>query len=342
MRKHLTILTLFLISCIISTAQDLNFSQFYEQPLLRNPALSGLFKGDLRVSGAFRDQWGSITVPFRTTSMSMEYKMQANSAEDVITIGTQLAVDAAGDIRLKRTSFLPSLNFHKSLSGERNEYLSLAFMGGLVSSQFDASKMKLGDQFRNGSYDPSNPTAQQVVAGGYQYWDAAAGLCYSNSLNNGGNFYVAAGIHHFTRPKISSTTTNNEVSFLYPRLTANIGINTPISDQARITLFADYYKQGANQQILGGAMFGLDLSREGDEPYAIYAGSFLRVGDALIPMLKMDMQAVSIGLSYDVNISRLKVASNWRGGFELSMVYKGFLKIRNSTIDMTRCVSFGK
>lgn len=88
MRKHLTILTLFLISCIISTAQDLNFSQFYEQPLLRNPALSGLFKGDLRVSGAFRDQWGSITVPFRTTSMSMEYKMQANSAEDVITIGT--------------------------------------------------------------------------------------------------------------------------------------------------------------------------------------------------------------------------------------------------------------
>ncbi len=190
MRKQLTILTFFLISCIISTAQDLNFSQFYEQPLLRNPALSGLFKGDLRVSGAFRDQWGSITVPFRTTAMSMEYKMKANSAEDVITIGSQLAVDAAGDIRLKRTSFLPSLNFHKSLSGERNEYLSMAFMGGLVSSQFDASKMKLGDQFRNGSYDPTNPTAQQVVATGYQYWDAAAGLCYSNSMNNGGNFYI--------------------------------------------------------------------------------------------------------------------------------------------------------
>ena len=56
-------------------SQDFTFSQFYEQPLLRNPALAGIFTGDLRVSMAYRDQWGSITVPFRTSSLSIEHKI---------------------------------------------------------------------------------------------------------------------------------------------------------------------------------------------------------------------------------------------------------------------------
>ena len=30
-----------------------------------------------------------------------------------------------------------------------------------------------------------------------------------------------------------------------------------------------------------------------------------------------------IGLSYDVNISKLNLASNYQGGFELSLAYEG-------------------
>jgi hypothetical protein len=48
-----------------SFGQDFTFSQFYEQPLMRNPALAGVFTGDLRVSGAYRNQWASVTVLLR-------------------------------------------------------------------------------------------------------------------------------------------------------------------------------------------------------------------------------------------------------------------------------------
>ena len=47
-------------------AQDVHFSQFYAAPLLVNPAQTGNFSGTARVGANYRDQWGSITVPYRT------------------------------------------------------------------------------------------------------------------------------------------------------------------------------------------------------------------------------------------------------------------------------------
>ena len=79
---------------------------------------------------------------------------------------------------------------------------------------------------------------------------------------------------------------------------------------------------------------------EDEEPVIFYAGSFLRWGDAIIPAVKMDFNHMSIGVSYDVNVSKLNTATNWRGGLELTASYRGFLKIRNSTLDRVRCIRF--
>jgi type IX secretion system PorP/SprF family membrane protein len=341
MKKNLLILLIItLFGNENSYSQDFTFSQFYEQPLLRNPALAGLFNGDLRVSMAYRDQWGSITVPFRTTSLSIEHKIPLGDNHDVLTIGSQMSMDAAGDIRLKRTQFLPAINFHKSLNEERDTYLSLAFMGGPVSSQFDATQLKLGDQFVGGSYNASNSSSQPITNTSYSYWDLGTGLSFSTQFENKTRFYMAVGLSHFTKPTIRSLTTTT-ANFLSPKLSLNIGTNAPVGDRGHFIAFADYYSQNGNQQLLGGAMFGLDVSGyEDEEAAAFYFGSFLRVGDAVIPVIKLDFNHMSIGVSYDVNISKLNVVSNWRGGLELSLSYRGFLKIRNSTLDRVRCVRF--
>jgi len=331
-----------MIFCRIDcAAQDFTFSQFYEQPLLRNPALAGIFTGDLRVSMAYRDQWGSITVPFRTTSLSIENKIPIGNQHDVLTIGSQMSMDAAGDIRLKRTQFLPAINFSKSLNDEKDTYLSLAFMGGPVSSQFDVSQLKLGDQFVGGSYNAGNATSQPITNSSYSYWDLTTGLCFSTTFENKTRFYVAAGLAHFLKPTIRSLTTT-DAGFLAPKLTFNIGSHARVGDNGHVIAFADYYSQNGNRQILGGLMYGLDLvkNEEEESATAFYVGSFLRWGDALIPVVKMELEHMSIGISYDVNVSKLNVASNWRGGLELTMAYRGFLKIRNSTLDRVRCTRF--
>lgn len=338
------LLTTLLLSGIFNShlcsAQDFTFSQFYEQPLLRNPALAGLFTGDLRVSMSYRDQWGSVTVPYRTTSLSIEHKIPIGKKHDLITIASQMSVDAAGDIRLKRTQFLPSISFHKSLSEENDTYLTAAFMSGPVSSQFDATQLKMGDQFRNGGYDPSNPSAQTITNTGYSYWDLNAGLSFSSSFKNKTNFYIAAGMTHITNPVIKSVT-GNVPGFLLPKIALNVGINAPSGERGHIIAFTDYFVQNGNTQILSGFLYGLDIvDYDNGNPDIFYIGSFMRWGDALVPVVKMGFNHISVGISYDINISKLKVVSNWRGGLELSVVYHDFLKIRNSTLDKLRCTRF--
>ncbi len=333
------LLAILLFSASGIRAQDLTFSQFYEQPLLRNPALAGVFTGDLRVSMAYRDQWGSITVPFRTSSLSIEHKIPLQQ-NDVLTIGSQMTMDVAGDIRLKRTQVMPVINFHKSLDGEKDTYLSLAFMGGSVSSQFDASQLKLGDQYIGGSYNPANPSSQTISNTGYSYWDFSTGLCFSTVFNTQTRFYLAAGFAHFLKPSIRSITTTS-AEFLSPKVSLNIGVSGVMGERGRYIGFADYMMQNGNRQMLAGALLGMQIAdyENGDAP-VVYLGSFIRWGDAVIPVFKMDMSHLSIGISYDVNVSKLNVASNWRGGLELTASYRGFLKIRNSTLERLRCVRF--
>lgn len=321
-------------------AQDYTFSQFYEQPLLRNPALAGLFTGDLRVSMSYRDQWGSVTVPFRTGSLNIEHKIPVGSAHDLITIASQMSMDAAGDIRLKRTQILPSLSFHKSLSADNDTYLTAAFQGGPVNSQFDATQLKMGDQFRGGSFDPSNPTAQPITSNKYSYWDVNAGLSFNSSLKNKTNFYIAVGMSHITTPTIRSVT-GDVPGFLRPKIILNAGVNAPSGERGHITAFTDFMVQNGNRQLLSGLMYGINVVEyDNGDPDIFYVGAFMRWGDALIPVVKMGFNHISVGLSYDINISKLKVVSNWRGGLELSIVYRDFLKIRNSTLDKLRCTKF--
>ena len=52
--RYFVLRTLALVLCTWcfvpgASAQDIHFSQFFETPLLRNPALAGIFTGDIRL-----------------------------------------------------------------------------------------------------------------------------------------------------------------------------------------------------------------------------------------------------------------------------------------------------
>src|SRR4051812_42026575 len=87
--------------------QDLHFSQFFEAPLLRNPSLAGIYNGDVRVQGVYRDQWNSFTNAYRTGSLNAEYKMPVGKGDDFITTGLQLLFDKSGTVGLTTSQALP-------------------------------------------------------------------------------------------------------------------------------------------------------------------------------------------------------------------------------------------
>ncbi len=330
MKKIIVSLSVLLAIAQMGIAQDLTFSQFYEAPLLRNPALAGIFTGDIRVKGNFRSQWGSISVPFQTGAFSAEYKMPLNnSMGDWVTLGMQATNDVAGDVKLKRTALLPVLSFNKSLSQETDTYLSIAFMGGPVSTQFNPTEIKM--------HDP-----QVLNSTGYTYWDLGAGVTYSSTMGDDIKYYLGAGMYHINNPKLNYFSNNSEFSILGRKLVLNAGISAQTSDNNKIQGYADYFKQDGNEQFLAGLLYGVELNRRysDDRTLAVNFGSFFRWGDAIIPVVNFDIYDWSFGLSYDVNISRLRTFTQSRGGMELSATYRTSLNRRTATGNAVRCPGF--
>lgn len=328
---------LFFVLVATTDAQDVNFSQFYELPLLRNPALAGLYKGDFRATAAFRNQWNSVTTPYVSQALGVEAKFTTNEDSDnYLALGVQMTNDLAGDSKLGRTQVLPVLTFHKSISAENDSYISLGFMGGPVQQRFDPSKLSFDDQFVNGSYSATNPTQQTFSNSNVTYIDASVGMVFSSTVGNDIRYYVGGSYFHFNEPKVAFDASKDVR--LNKKIMINGGVSLPTSEYDRLILYADYFAQGGSRQMQGGFMYRHDLVQmDEDETISLSAGSFLRWNDAVVPVVKVDYYGLGIGLTYDVNISKLRGASQSRGGYEITLSYRNFLNIRNSSLNKLRC-----
>ncbi len=322
-------------------SQDIHFSQFNEAPLLRNPALAGIFTGDLRFQAVYRTQWQSVTVPYQTASLNGEFKLPVGKGEDFLTIGAQILYDKAGDIAMTSTHILPAVNYHKSLSGERNMYLSLGFMGGIVQRKFDRSKVTTNSQFDGTGYNSGLSDGETFDKPSYNYFDGTAGMSFNAQMddNPDNNIFLGVAYHHFNKPAGISFYGDNKLEMI-PKWVYSGGARFATNEQAYVTFQADYTKQGSYTEMIGGAIYTWKLDDEVDPRYLIHGGGFLRWKDAFIPVAKIEMTPLAVSVSYDVNISKLSTTTNGRGGFELALSYQTYLDRNNTSKNAVRCPRF--
>jgi type IX secretion system PorP/SprF family membrane protein len=327
MKKSFVIGFLLLFPSLLM-AQDFTFSQFYETPLLRNPALAGIFNGNVRFQSAFRSQWSSVSVPYQTQSLSGEVTFPLFNSNDLLTAGVQVTNDVAGDSKLGRIQLLPVISFHKAFNDETS-YLTIAFMGGLIQSRFDPTRLKFDDQFQNGAFSESNPTQAVFDRTNITYADASTGLAFNGSLGDDHRFYTGVACYHFLRSKASFYDDDN--LFLKKRFVANAGVNLRTGDLDHTLIYGDYIVQGGNRQFLAGILYKHILKsyisyNDFPDDISLVLGSAYRWGDAIIPVAKLEMKDFSFGASYDINISKLAKASRNMGGFEFTLSYLSTLK----------------
>jgi type IX secretion system PorP/SprF family membrane protein len=333
--KFLSLRSLSLLTALLmiqsARGQDIHFSQFFEAPLLRNPSLAGIFTGDYRVQCVFHDQWNSFTDAYRTGSLNGEYKIPLGSSNDFLTTGLQILYDKAGTAALTTTELLPALNYHKSLSDVKTMYLSLGFMGGLVEKSIDLSKVTTNSQFNGTAYDPALPNGETFLTPDVHYLDGSLGMSFNTSFgaDQANTMFVGAAYHHLNRPKNSFY--KNPGIELDPKYVFSGGMKIGINEYSYFSVQADQTMQGPSSETIGGVMYSYKL---GDDPLnsenSLHLGAFLRWKDALIPVLKLETHSLAIAISYDVNVSPLTVATNGRGGVELSISYIGFLDRENA------------
>ena len=322
-------------------AQDIHFSQFFETPLLRNPSLAGIFKGDVRVQSVYRSQWNNVTDAYRTGSFNIEYKKPIGKGDDFLTIGGQVLYDRAGTIAMTSTHILPVLNYQKSLSTDRNMYLSLGFMGGWVQRRIDQSKITSNSQYNGTGYDPNLGNGENFTKPSYSYLDASVGMSFNTQLgqNVNNNVYAGVAYHHFNK--------SNKISFygnidreMVPKWVGSLGVRVNVSEESYCTVYGDYSKQGTYQETVAGLIYSYRLGDPEDPRYVLNICSMVRLKDALIPVIKLDIGHMAVSASYDVNTSQLRNASYGRGGFEFALSYQNFNNKDNSTRNVVRCPVF--
>lgn len=335
MRQYYKILMLLLsgICCVVNVlSQDVGYSQFYDQPILRNPALAGVFTGDARITASYRNQWQSVTIPYRTFGLSAEFKMPLNLVEnDNLTLGLQLIRDIAGTSQFSTLQIMPVANYSFPMS--ENSYLSVAFMGGLMQQRFDPSKLVLNDQFvagSNGSFSILPASGQVWENTSANYLDVSAGVSYSGMIGKS-DYFIGAGMFHATRPKVgffegSKITLNKKVAF-------NGGVSIPVAEIHRVILYADLFKQfgkgfqpAGSSTIQFGSIFDVGIEADEEKRNSVAIGLLYRLNDALIPVVQLRLDKFTVSASYDVNISSLNEASQKRGGLEMVFTYRGKLK----------------
>lgn len=346
MKKYFTWL---IVMCAVNgyraIAQDIHFSQFYDNPILRNPALTGIFSGDYKAGVDYRSQWASITVPYQTVLASFETRIPLGKEDvkDYLSFGLAATYDHAGTIDFNTVQVYPAINYNKSMEDEHNTYFSAGFTGGYIQRSIDLSKAQFSSQYVNGSYSSYNPTGENPNFRDIQTYDLGAGISLNGSMGayNRANYYCGISAYHILEPTQAFLAADNLVRNTM-KFDAQFGFKCRLDNQFALTGHFNYTIQYPYQEIIGGGLLGwrcINPSEPGLN-FTIYAGTFYRWGDAIIPTFKIEHKNYSINLSYDVTMSPLHNVSSGAGGFEISVFTRGLYAKEKTAADAVKCPHF--
>lgn len=318
MKKTLLFIAL-LVAVVLVKAQDPHFSQFFSSPLTLNPAFTGKFDGEWRLAANHRDQWPSIPKAYVTTSASLDFGILKGRIPkgDVFGIGISGLSDQSADAALKLNYGSLSLSYHKALDEDGYNTIGAGFQATYSSAILDRNKLTFEDQLTQNGF--TNPTQETFNNGTSQnYVDMNAGLLYSGSSNGSNNYYLGMSVYHINKPNLSFI---DKTWNLATRVTVHGGGSFPVSDNLSVHTSVIYQMQNkASELVLGGALSALVNGDEAN-PTNVYFGSWLRLNDAIIPYIGLEINGLRIGASYDINTSGLKAATLSRGGSEFSIIY---------------------
>ena len=317
------------------TAQDPHFSQFFSSPLTLNPAFTGKFDGNYRISGDYRNQWPTINNAFTTATASVDFHILQDKipANDNWGLGFMAYNDnsAAGAVNFNYASI--STAYHKGLDEEGYHQISAGFQLTYADMMINTSGLKFEDQLTSNGFTGvtseifNNATLQS------KYMDINAGVLYNGSTTDKNNFYFGLSLYHITRPEQHFT---GGIYSLSSRATIHAGTYFPINEITTLHLSGiQSFQGGASETVLGGA-FQIKANGMDDNPASIYLGSWIRLNDAIIPYVGIEYNDLRFGATYDFNTSSLKTASQGQGGFEISLIHTH----KNPTEKAVNCPKF--
>jgi type IX secretion system PorP/SprF family membrane protein len=341
-RTTIILLTSFIaIMHVHVCAQDLHFSQWYNAPLITNPANTGFIPdADYRLGANFRDQWSSVmTEPYRTMSIWGDAQLLRNRIQNGwLGLGGVILRDEAGSGNLTSTEAYASIAYHQMLG--YSSLLTAGFNVGWINKRINSANLKFPDQFDGKFFDNTLPTSVQIDQPNVSLFDMQVGMNYAYFPTD--KMYVNGGfsVWHLNHAR-ESFFLSDPAGFdsrLPSRYIGFLNGSFKTSDLVIVNPMAYYSNQaGASETVLGlNAQY--NLSSDGDQQ--VIGGLYFRVGDAVIPMIGFVYKNIRLMFTYDATISTLKNENNGLGAWEFSLVEYGTYSQFNGNSRQSLCPSF--
>lgn len=335
-------------------AQDPHFSQFYASPVLLNPALTGAFNGNYRLSAIYREQWGSIlrnsqsgldqlgTPLYRTYGAAADFRTNKGFSDyDAFGFGVSLMGDKAGASNFGTINANISTSYQRALNYDRNHFLSIGFQGGVSYRTIDTEHLTFGTQWDGFQYNSMLPQDNFILSNtfnsSFPFYDVSAGLLWYMVGGERMDAYLGGAVFHINEPNESFSTDNLRAE-LPMRLSFHGGIHFPLAGQIDLLPKFIVFFQGQSFETDFGTEMKFFFDPNKPDGNAFYLGAMYRIvggdksspwgdqslnSEAIIITASLEYVGLTIGAAYDINVSELTSASLSRGSFEVSAVFTG-------------------
>jgi type IX secretion system PorP/SprF family membrane protein len=310
--KNIKLILIFMLIAVMASAQDAQFSQYYQAPMYLNPGFTGITQGH-RVVVNHRLQWPNLPHAFSTYAASYDVSLEKIRSG----VGVLFTNNKIGSAGWRSTNISLLYSYKVRLTEEIVFSPGLSF--GYGTNGLDRSKIVMGDALEYGgsSLDPKLSDVRDQ-----QYMDFGSGfVLYAKRV------WLGASFSHLNRPNLSVL---GETSRLDMKTSIHGGVRLDLNTNLRpgrpvyFTPSFIYRMQGSSfSQLDLGINFHIDPISVGvsyrGKPFSKSIAQSVEQ-DAAILFLGLYLKNLTIGYSYDFTISKLGTATG--GSHEGSLIYE--------------------
>ncbi len=289
-------------------AQDIHYSQFFNNPMMLNPSLTGRYNEDWCFNAIHRNQWSTLNSTFQSSAFGFDMNfVEGIFGHDKLGAGAVFYHDELGESVFKNNSFLLSLAYHRTLDLHKRHHISIGVQGGYITKEIDYSSLYYNNQYGpspwvldrdldHGEYDLDLKSANAA------HYDLNVGVFYSYKINEGTSLNAGISSFQITTPKESFTDVinNNDENELGARMAFDIGVRHRLNSRFELLPRILIMQQSRARDILLGALVGTNLGKT-----RVHLGAYYRWADAAILMAGLKYKSVKMMFSYDMTTSSL-------------------------------------
>lgn len=294
--KIIIIIFFSFLTCAIS-AQEPSFSQYFQTPLLINPANAGSSYHPWKFNNIFKQQRFGQDVSFNSGITSVDFAPITNSG---FGFGTIFLYDQTlGGIVKNVTSSL-NLSFSVFLDEENLNKLSIGFAGIYGNRRIDFNKLSFGNQFiTSGGFDQTIASGESKYNSSVGYFTTGSGLIFNHSQND---FSYEIGVGGFNLNKPKASLLNDTLNTIDKRFTASGKLLFTTKNKGLVEFNSVFQLQHYAHYFEIGAMYNHNyFLSEGNASFI--GGLFFKSNYMIAPLIGIKTSGLQIMCSYDINLN---------------------------------------